>query len=44
MRDYFLSILIVILIIVFLLPEFLKLSEYKRINQCRGPIKSEYYP
>jgi len=44
MRDYFLSILIIILIIVFLLPEFLKLTEYKRINQCKGEIKSEYYP
>ncbi len=44
MRDFFLSILILILVIVFLLPEFLKLKEYERINKCRGPIKSEQYP
>jgi hypothetical protein len=44
MRDYFLSILIIVLVIVFLMPEFLKLSEYDKINKCKGPIKSEYYP
>lgn len=44
MRDFFLSILIIVLIIVFLLPEFLKLSEYNKINECKGPIKSQYYP
>lgn len=44
MRDFFLSILIVVLVIVFLLPDFLKLNEYNRINKCKGPIKSQYYP
>lgn len=44
MRDFFLSILVFVLVVVFLVPEFLKIKEYERINQCKGPIKSEYYP
>lgn len=44
MRDFFLSILILVVVIVFLLPDFLKLKEYEKINKCKGPIKSEYYP
>lgn len=44
MRYFFLSILIFVLLIVFAMPEFLKFSEYAKINKCTGPIKSEYYP
>ena len=44
MRNFFLSILIFILIIVFLLPEFLNFTQYDKINMCKGQIKSKYYP
>ena len=44
MKNFFLSILVIILLIVFLLPEFLKFKEYEQINKVKGPIKSEYYP
>jgi len=36
--------LVFVLIIVFVIPEFLKFKKYKKINECKGPIKSEYYP
>lgn len=42
--EFFLSMLVFVLIIVFVIPEFLKFKEYERINKCKGPIKSEYYP
>jgi|LauGreDrversion4_2_1035121.scaffolds.fasta_scaffold02797_7 hypothetical protein len=44
MRDFFLSILVFVLLIVFLVPEFLKIKEYEKINKCKGSIKSENYP
>lgn len=44
MRDFFLTILFFILIVVFIVPEFLKIKSYEKINKCKGPIKSEYYP
>ncbi len=44
MRDFFFTVLIVILVIVFALPEFLKLSEYDRINKIKGEIQSNYFP
>lgn len=44
MRDFFLTILFFVLIIVFIIPEFLKFKEYERINQCKGSIKSNYFP
>lgn len=44
MKNIFLLILIIILVIVFLLPEFLNLSNYNKINKLKGPVKSEYYP
>jgi hypothetical protein len=44
MKNFFLTLLVITLIIVFLLPEFIKIKEYEKINKVRGPIKSEYYP
>jgi hypothetical protein len=44
MKDLFLLTLFFVLIIIFLVPEFLKFKEYSHINKCTGPIKSENYP
>lgn len=42
MRDFFLTILIFVIIIVFLIPEFLNFTDYRKINRCKN--KSLYYP
>ena len=42
MRNFFLTILIFILMIVFLFPDFINFKEYERINTYKN--KSIYFP